>query len=349
MVADGQPVDPSIVDINLLTDWMDGKGLGSGPLESVEPLAGGTQNLLLRFVRNGRTFILRRPPEHKRKNSDETMRREARVLGALADTDVPHPRLIAAEGDIDVLGAAFYLMEPIDGFQATSGLPAFHASDPAVRRSMGFSFVDALLSLHAVDPSTKNLDGFGKPEGYLERQVPRWQSQLESYNEMEGYPGPDLPYLAEIQAFLEANRPEPSPTGIIHGDYHLANVMFRPDAGEIAAIVDWELATQGDPLIDFGLVVAFWPEADGAAGMMSIQPWDGFPAIDELVAHYDANSPRDLSALDWYAVLACYKTGIILEGTHARAFAGKAPKEFGDLLHATTVGLFEKAGRIIGG
>ena len=349
MVADGQPVDPSIVDINLLTDWMDGKGLDSGPLESVEPLAGGTQNLLLRFVRNGRTFILRRPPEHKRKNSDETMRREARVLGALADTDVPHPRLIAAEGDIDVLGAAFYLMEPIEGFQATSGLPAFHASDPAVRRSMGFSFVDALLSLHAVDPSTKNLDGFGKPEGYLKRQVPRWQSQLESYNEMEGYPGPDLPYLAEIQAFLEANRPEPSPTGIIHGDYHLANVMFRPDAGEIAAIVDWELATQGDPLIDLGLVVAFWPEADGAAGMMSIHPWDGFPAINELVAHYDANSPRDLSALDWYAVLACYKTGIILEGTHARAFAGKAPKEFGDLLHTTTVGLFEKAGRIIGG
>ncbi|MEK9526015.1 MAG: phosphotransferase, partial [Acidimicrobiaceae bacterium] len=97
-MADGQPVDPSIVDIDLLADWMDGKGLGSGPLESVEPLAGGTQNLLLRFVRDGRTFILRRPPEHKRKNSDETMRREARVLGALADTDVPHPRLIAAEG-----------------------------------------------------------------------------------------------------------------------------------------------------------------------------------------------------------------------------------------------------------
>ena len=108
---------------------------------------------------------------------------------------------------------------------------------------------------------------------------------------MEGYPGPDLPYLAEIQAFLEANRPEPSPTGIIHGDYHLANVMFRPDAGEIAAIVDWELATQGDPLIDLGLVVAFGLEADGAAGMMSIQPWDGFPRSTNFVAHYDANSP----------------------------------------------------------
>ena len=346
-MADGQPVDPAIVDLSVLLEWMDARGLGEGPLDAVEPLAGGTQNLLLKFDRAGRTYVLRRPPEHKRKNSDETMRREARVLGALADTDVPHPRLIAAESDVGVLGAAFYLMEPIDGFQATSGLPEFHASDAAVRRSMGLSFIDALLSLHAVDPATKDLDGFGKPEGYLERQVPRWQAQLESYSELDGYPGPDLPHLVEIQAYLETNRPEPSPTGIIHGDYHLANVMFRPDAGEIAAIVDWELATQGDPLIDLGLVVAFWPEADGAAGMMSVQPWDGFPTIEEMVAHYNERSPRDISALDWYAVLACYKTGIILEGTHARAFAGKAPKEFGDLLHATTVGLFEKAWRIM--
>ena len=346
-MADGQPVDPAIVDPDVLRGWMDGKGLGSGPLEAMEAITGGTQNLLLRFVREGRTYVLRRPPEHKRANSDETMRREARELGALADTDVPHPRLSAAEADESVLGAAFYLMEPIDGFQATSGLPELHAGDPAVRRSMGFSFVDALLSLHAVDPATKDLDGFGKPEGYLERQVPRWQAQLESYNEMDGYPGPDLPHLAEIQAYLEANRPDPSPTGIIHGDYHLANVMFRPDRGEIAAIVDWELATQGDPLIDLGLIVAFWPEPGGEAGMMSVQPWEGFPSIGELVAHYDDHSPRSIDALDWYAVLACYKTGIILEGTHARAFAGKAPKEFGDLLHATTVGLFEKAGRII--
>ena len=346
-MAEGQPVDPAIVDLDALAGWMDDHDLGSGPLESVEALAGGTQNLLLRFVRDDRPYILRRPPEHKRQNSDETMRREARVLAALADTEVPHPRLIAAEGDLEVLGAAFYLMEPVEGFQATTGLPPLHGSDPAVRRSMGLSFVDAVLALHAVDPATKDLDGFGKPDGYLERQVPRWQAQLESYRELDGYPGPDLPHLADIQAFLERNRPEPSPTGIIHGDYHLANVMFRPDRGEIAAIVDWELATQGDPLIDLGLIVAFWPDAGGEVGMMSVQPWDGFPAIEELIAHYDERSPRSIDALDWYAVLACYKTGIILEGTHARAFAGKASKEFGDLLHATTVGLFEKAGRII--
>lgn len=348
-MADPQPVDPSIVDPRVLRAWMDDKGLGAGPLEGLQALAGGTQNLLLRFVRDGRTYVLRRPPEHKRANSDETMRREARVLGALADTDVPHPRLIAAEADESVLGAAFYLMEPVDGFQATAGLPALHAGDPAVRRSMGFSFIDALLALHAVDPVTRDLDGFGKPEGYLERQVPRWQAQLDSYRDLDGYPGPELPHLDAIQAYLEQHRPEPSPTGIIHGDYHLANVMYRPDRGEIAAVVDWELATRGDPLIDLGLVVAFWPEADGDAGMMSVQPWSGFPTIAELLAHYRERSSRSIEAIDWYAVLACYKTGIILEGTHARAFAGKAPKAFGDLLHATTVGLFERAGRIIGG
>lgn len=347
-MADEQPVDPSIVDRDILCTWMDERGLGSGPLERFEAIAGGTQNLLLRFDRDGRTYVLRRPPEHKRANSDETMRREARVLGALAGSDVPHPALIAAESDEGVLGAAFYLMEPIDGFQATSGLPALHAGDPAVRHAMGLSFVDALLSLHAVDSETGILDGFGKPDGYLERQVPRWQAQLDSYRELDGYPGPALPHLADIQAFLEQNRPDPSPTGIIHGDYHLGNVMFRHDRGEIAAIVDWELATRGDPLIDLGLVVAFWPEADGDAGMMSVQPWDGFPTIDELVRHYDERSPRSIDALDWYAVLACYKTGIILEGTHARAFAGKAAKAFGDLLHATTIGLFERAGRIVG-
>ena len=177
------------------------------------------------------------------------------MLGALADTDVPHPRLIAAEGDIDVLGAALYLMEPIDGFQATSGSLHSRRIRRYVVRWASRSSMPCCRCMRSI--RRRRISTASGSRGYLERQVPRWQSQLESYNEMEGYPGPDLPYLAEIQAFLEANRPEPSPTGIIHGDYHLANVMFRPDAGEIAAIVDWELATQGDPLIDLGLVVAF--------------------------------------------------------------------------------------------
>ena len=255
MVADGQPVDPSIVDINLSpTGWME--GLGSGPLESVEPLAGGTQNLLLRFVATGArsSFVGRRSTNARtgrqpRGSQARRPRRHRRAASAL----------IAAEGDIDVLGAVLYLMEPIDG-------PGDPRGSLHPRAGSGGTSFDGLLVRRcpAVVACGRSVDEesrrFGKPEGYLKRQVPRWQSQLESYNEMEGYPGPDLPYLAEIQAFLEANRPEPSPTGIIHGDYHLANVMFRPDAGEIAAIVDWELATQGDPLIDLGLVVAFAPK-----------------------------------------------------------------------------------------
>ncbi|MDW3217999.1 MAG: phosphotransferase family protein [Acidimicrobiales bacterium] len=342
------PVDPSVVDPDVLAGWMDDRGLGDGPLEDLTPLAGGTQNLLLRFVRAGRTFVLRRPPEHKRKNSDETMRREARVLAALAGSDVPHPGLIAAESDVDVLGAAFYLMEPVDGFTPTAGLPPYHAGDPAVRRAMGFSLADAAAALGRVDHAAVGLDGFGKPEGYLERQVPRWRSQLDSYAELGGAWVPDIPGLDAVGEWLDANRPATFEPGVIHGDYHLGNVMYRHDAPDLAAVVDWELATIGDPLIDLGLIVAFWPEEGRPATAVSVTPWDGFPTVDEMVARYGEGSSRDLSAVNWYGVLACYKTGIILEGTHARAMAGKAPEAVGDMLHATTVGLFEKAQVIIG-
>jgi len=123
--------------------------------------------------------------------------------------------------------------------------------------------------------------------------------------------------------------------------------MYRHESPDLAAVVDWELATIGDPLIDLGLIVAFWPEANEAPTAVSVTPWDGFPGVEEMVARYSEGSDRDVSAIEWYGVLACYKTGIILEGTHARAMAGLAPKSFGDLLHATTVTLFRKADSII--
>ncbi len=346
------PVDPSVIDVDVLRDWMDERGLGSGDLVDLTPLAGGTQNLLLRFVRDGRPYVLRRPPEHKRKNSDETMRREARVLAALAGSAVPHPGLIAAESDESVLGATFYLMESIEGFVATAGLPDYHRSSPDVRRAMGFSFLDAAAALGAIDHEAVGLGDFGRPDGYLERQVPRWQAQLDSYAELGGDWTVDVPHLDEVASWLDTNRPASFDPGIIHGDYHLGNVMFRPDAPDLAAVVDWELATIGDPLLDVGLMMAFWPDetldgADAQMAVMSVQPWDGFPTIAEMIDRYRDRTTRDLSAIAWYGVLACYKTGIILEGTHARALAGKAPKEFGDLLHATTVRLFERAGSLI--
>lgn len=349
MAADERenPVDPSVVDPDVLRDWMDGRGLGSGPLLDLTPLAGGTQNLLLRFVRDGRTYVLRRPPEHKRKNSDETMRREARVLGALAGSEVPHPGLIAAEADESVLGAAFYLMEPVDGFTPSTGLPELHASDPQVRRQMGFSLADAAAALGRVDYQAVGLEGFGKPDGYLERQVPRWRGQLDSYRDLGGTWTPEIPHLERVGEWLDANRPSAYSPGVIHGDYHLGNVMYRYDGPELAAVVDWELATIGDPLIDLGLIMAFWPEEGAPPTAVSVTPWDGFPTIEEMVARYGEGSDRELSSIEWYGVLACYKTGIILEGTHARALAGKAPQSYGDLLHATTVGLFNKAETII--
>jgi aminoglycoside phosphotransferase (APT) family kinase protein len=341
-------VPREIVDFDALVAWMDARALGGGPIGRIERLSGGTQNVLLRFSRGGREYVLRRPPEHKRENSDETMRREARVLGALAGTDVPHPALIAAEPTTGVIGASFYLMEPVDGFHAPSGLPEPHRSDPALRHGMGLAMADGIAALGAVDYVAAGLHDFGRPEGYLERQVPRWLAQLESYRRFESYRGPDIPGLEDVWRWLDDNRPATFRPGIMHGDYHLANVLFSRTGPQLAAIVDWELATIGDPLLDLGGLVGTWPDIDAPdGGAISVQPWDGFPNPQELVARYAERSTRDLRALGWYKVLACFKLGIILEGTHARASAGKAPRETGDALHAMTVNLFRRARRFM--
>ncbi|MGH0028872.1 MAG: phosphotransferase family protein [Myxococcota bacterium] len=339
-----QVVDREHVDLARLSGWMDAQGLPRGEIRDAELLAGGTQNILLRFTRGGERYVLRRPPPHLRRNSNETMRREARVLGALAGSDVPHPALLAACPEEDVIGASFYLMQPIEGFNPTTGLRDLHAGSAAVRRAMGLSLVDGIAALSKIDPVAVGLEGFGKPEGWLERQVPRWQAQLESYAEHEGYPGPDIPGVDRVARWLDDHRPADFRPGILHGDYHLSNVMYALDGPELAAIVDWELSTIGDPLLDLGWLLATWPGDEGPTlGSIAVQPWDGFPRSAELVAHYGERTGRDLASVPWYGVLACYKLGIILEGTHARACAGKAPKATGDVLHATTVALFERA------
>jgi len=333
------------VDLDLLAKWMDTKGLGSGPIESPSLIAGGTQNILLRFVRDGRDYVFRRPPPHKRANSDETMRREARVLGALAGSDVPHPGLIAAEADESVLGAAFYLMEPVEGFNASLGVPEPHASSPSLQHSMGLSMADAIAALGRVDFRAVGLSDLGKPDGWLERQVDRWRSHLDGYSAIEGYRGVDIPGVDDVAAWLRERQPTSWTPGLIHGDFHFANVLIHPTEGRLAAIVDWELATIGDPLLDLGHLLATWPTRGSvAAGLGSMN----LPTTDEVVARYAAGSARDLSAVGWYHVLACYRLGIILEGTNARADAGQAPRETGDLLHAHTVSLFEQALELIG-
>ena len=342
-------IEKEVVDLDAVSAWMDAEGLPAGAIENLESLGGGTQNVLLRFERGGRRYVLRRPPRHLRANSNETMRREARVLGALAGSAVPHPRLIAACPQTDVIGASFYLMEPIDGFNPTVGLPEPHASSPDLRHAMGLAMVDAIAALGAVDYEAVGLGDFGRVDGFLERQVPRWKKQLDSYAEFDGYPGPDIPGVGDVGAWLDERRPTSWRPGILHGDYHLANVLFSFDGPELAAIVDWELSTAGDPLLDLGWMLATWPDEHGLspAGLM-LSDSEGLPDRDELVARYATRSDRDVAAIDWYLVLACYKLGIILEGTNARACAGKADRATGDFLHAATVALFERALTVVG-
>ena len=334
----------ALVDAERLRAWMDTQGLGSGAIEHLSRLTGGTQNILLQFSRDGRRYVLRRPPPTTIADGDRTMRREARVLAAIADTDVPHARLIAACGDPDVIGAAFYLMEPVAGFNATMALPPLHAGDPAIRRQMGLELVGAVAKLADLDAFALGLGDFGRIEDFLSRQPARWQSQLDGYARFEEWEGAGaLPGVGAIGQWLAANCPQEFTPGIMHGDYHLANVMYANDGPEVVAIVDWELATLGDPLIDLGWLLATWPDGDLPAAQFPVKPWEGFPDAAALVAHYAAHSRRDLSHLLWYKVLACYKLGILLEGTHARAAAGKADPATGQMLHNQSLFLFRRA------
>jgi aminoglycoside phosphotransferase (APT) family kinase protein len=333
------------LDLTAVAQWMSQQGLGEGPLEDVSSVTGGTQNVMLRFTRSSRPYVLRRGPRHLRPRSNSVMLRETKVLAALAGSDVPHPHLIATCEDPGVLGdAVFYLMEPVDGFNAGEGLPPLHAGDPAVRFGMGLSMADALARLGAIDHVAVGLADFGKPEGFLERQVPRWLAELDSYNDYDGYPGPEIPGIQQVAGWLEANRPTVWTPGIMHGDYHAANVMFSRTGPEVVAIVDWEMCTIGDPLLDLGWLLSTWRQSDGTAVFShALGGQDGLASTDELFARYAANTTRDLSHITWYTVLACFKLGIVIEGTLARAYAGKAEKAVGDQLHAATVHLFERA------
>ena len=344
-------VDPALVDLAAVGRWMDGQGLPPGEFTEVSALAGGTQNVMLRLVRGGCRYVLRRPPRHLRKHSNDALIRELRVLTALASTPVPVPAVVAGCEDPDVLGAAvFYLMEDVDGFNPTVTLPELHASDPAVRHEMGCNAARAIAALGEVDHLALGLGDIGNPEGFLERQVGRWLRELDSYAAFDGYPGADLPGVEEVADWLERHRPSPGRPGLMHGDYHLANLLYSCTGPEVAAVVDWEMVTVGDPLLDLGWLLATWPGPDGASGSLGSSPLaaaGGLPSSAELVASYAEHSGRDLSAITWYQVLACFKLGIVLEGTSARACAGLAPAAVGDQLHASTLALFAQARALI--
>jgi aminoglycoside phosphotransferase (APT) family kinase protein len=308
-------------------------------------LAGGTQNLLFRFEREGRCYVLRRPSLTPRPEAERTILREARVLGALARTAVPHPKLIGACDSQAVLGAFFYVTEEVQGFNATLRLPDHFKADASARRRLGLELVEGIASLAAVDPDQLGLGDFGKPQGFLERQVPRWAAQLESYRQFPGWPGPAvLDRVADIGGWLERHRPASCVVGLMHGDYHIGNVLFNQGDGRLAAILDWELATLGDPLLDLARLLSSWPAPNGASPLsLKVEPWDGFPGREELIERYAQRTGRDLRDLLWFEVLACYKLAIVLEGTHARASAGLADSGTALRLHASAKALLGRA------
>ncbi|BBG01430.1 MULTISPECIES: phosphotransferase family protein [Pseudonocardia] len=329
-----------LVDLTALARWGARTGL-TGPISDVRHVGGGTQNVVLRLTWGGRDLVLRRPPEHPRPTSDATMAREIRVLSALAGTEVPHPGFVAGCTDADVLGVVFYLMDAVDGDNPGASVGELYRTDPAARRAAALDTASALARLAAVDHEAIGLGDLGRPDGFLERQVPRWLDHLASYDRTPGYPGHRLPHVDELAGWLRAHRPQQSRTGLVHGDYHLNNVLLDPARPRVAAIVDWEMCTVGDPLLDLGWLLVTWPDRPDPLAGAALAAHGGLPDVAELVETYARDSDRDLSAIDWYTVLAGFKLAIVIEGTYARAHAGQADPETGRHLHEVAVNRLE--------
>jgi aminoglycoside phosphotransferase (APT) family kinase protein len=305
-----------------LARWMDAQRLpGAGSPVEGRYVSGGASNELFEIRRGDVRMALRRPPRKAPKGRNETMLREYRVLRALADTDVPHTRVLAACDDPDVIGAAFYLMEFVDGWSCmnTDGWPAPFDADLEARAGLGYALVEAIARLARVDWRARGLEGFGHPEGFHERQVDRWLAHWASCRIR------DLPGIDEAAAWLRSYRPRTFTPGIMHGDYQFANVMFRHGApARMAAIVDWEMATVGDPLLDLGWVMMGWPDPDEDRTTSGYVDYTGMPTRAQLLEHYAAQSGLFVDEIDYYVVLARFKIALVLEAGYARFVQGGA-------------------------
>lgn len=336
-------------DMAALRDWLRDQGIGS-ELTDVEPLAGGTQNIVLRLRVDGRSLVLRRPPEHPRPTSDKTMLREIAVLRTLAGTAVPHPAFVAGCDDLGVLGVVFYVMAEVDGFNPGEEVADAYVRDPAMRHHVGLAFAQSLAQLGQAAWEGSELAAIKRPGSFLARQVPQWRGMLDAYRQQANYPADSLPAVDQLADWLEANRPRDSAPGIMHGDIHLNNVLLRRDRPEVAAFVDWEMCTVGDPLLDLGWLLVCWPiEPDplGAGGPLA--SLGGLATRRELLDAYLDAGGRATEQLDWYLALACFKLGVVIEGTFVRYLAGQAPQDAGERLHASAVHLIKLGTQVSAG
>lgn len=343
-----------LVDGERLTSWLDAHipQLGNGPLQ-VHKIHGGTSNVILSLDRGNGTMILRRPPAVPPPGSEKTVLREARVLGALNGTAVPHPHCHGSCADPDIIGAPFYVMELVDGWAAELRDEKIYHHAPfdraPVEYGIGYAMVDGLVALANVDYKAVGLEGFGKPDNFLERQVDRWEGQLNSYASLYDYAGRDLPGFAYTRDWLRANIPDDFTAGIIHGDVGTPNALFAFDRpARLTALIDWELSTIGDPLIDLAwftnkLRDEEHPDRIDTGALYNIA---NLPTRQELARYYAAGTGRDLANFDYYCILALFKGGCILEYKVAQAAAGILSEATGTFFSRLVLGNFAAAERL---
>ncbi|MFJ9672555.1 phosphotransferase family protein [Streptomyces sp. NPDC101221] len=312
------PDHPPGLDLDRLRVLLDRErpGLVTGPL-SGRLIEGGRSNLTYAVSDGTARWVVRRPPLGHVLATAHDMRREHRVISALHPTDVPVPRPVLLCEDDEVLGAPFYVMEFVDGtpYRTAEQLAAL---GPERTRAAVLNLVDTLVGLHAVDPAEVGLADFGRPEGFLDRQLRRWAKQLDASRNR------DLAGIDELHATLGRELPRsPAPT-VVHGDYRLDNVLIGGEGDEIRAVLDWEMSTLGDPLTDLGLLVMYSsPLGMPDSPVSTTAQAAGHPAPAELIERYAARSGRDVTTVAWYTAFAWFKLAVILEGIHYRYTLGQ--------------------------
>jgi len=305
-------------------------------------VSGGTQNEIYEISRGELTCAMRIPPPSAPAGRDEGIVREWRIIQALDGTDVPHPGAVASCADSSVLGRAFYLMGFVDGWSPADrrGWPAPFDSDLAARRGLAYQMTEGIARLSEVDWRAKGLGDLGRPDGFHERQVDRWTAFLERIK------GRELPGFDVAAGWLGSHRPLDYIPGLMHGDYQLSNVMFGHGApARLAAIVDWEMGTVGDPKLDLAWMLQGWPEDTGspAGSFPSFADLSGMPSRSALLAHYAAVSGRQVDDIDYYLILAKWKFGVVLEQGFQRAGDDVKLQAFGPMVLELIKGAAELA------
>jgi aminoglycoside phosphotransferase (APT) family kinase protein len=338
--AEALPSPPLLV-IDTVADFLDMHGLGHGPL-AWERIGDGQSNLTYRLRREGVDVVLRRGPRPPLPKSTHDMVREARIQQLLRPHGVPVPEVIAVCEDDSVLGVPFYLMETLNGVVITDEVPA--ALDTADQRTASsIALVDALVDLHNVDVTTGELAAFGRPEGYLQRQVERFTSLWEVNTTR------DLPQVAELAQWLASTMPASQAQSVVHGDFRLGNLMLAPDPpARVIGILDWEMATLGDPLADLGYLTATYTDQDSPPTPLDLSPVTRLPGyLDSrrLAERYGARTDLDLTPLPWYQALALWKAAIFSEAIYTRWLKGERPHDttFAPTLKKGVPGLLAEA------